>query len=531
MKKVSFIAMAMLVALTFALAGCSSSKGGGTNKASGQKSVLVYGRGADTSSLDPATQTDGETFKVTKNIYDTIVDYKGQTTQVTTGLASGWKISGDGKTYTFTLRKGVKFQDGSDFNADAVVYNFDRWKSGDAGKFAYYASMFGGVGDKSVIDKVVAVDPITVQFVLKHPFAPFLKDLAMSPFAIASPKALKKYGDKYGENVAVGTGPFIFKEWKHKDTITLVKNDNYWKKGYPKLDEVIFKVIPDNTARLNALKDGEIDLMDGVNPSDLSSVQGNNKLQIFHRPPMNVGYLGFNTQMGPFKNTLVRQALSYTVDKDALLKAFYNGDGTTAVNPMPPSIPGYDTSVQPFGVDIQKAKDLLKQAGYPNGFTTDFWAMPNPRPYMPDPQKIAEALAADFQKAGVKVNIKSMEWTTYLDKVQKGEAPMFLLGWTGDNGDADNFLYTLLSTDAIGSNNYARYSNPKVDALLKQAQVETDEAKRIELYKQAQEIIHEDAPWIPLVYSKEALVGSSKIKGFKPHPTGSDKLEQVSMGN
>ncbi|HET6871919.1 MAG TPA: ABC transporter substrate-binding protein, partial [Sporolactobacillaceae bacterium] len=371
MKKVFFVAMAIALALTFALTGCGTSKGGGGSQASGQKSVLVYGRGADTSSLDPATQTDGETFKVTKNIYDTIVDYKGQTTIVTTGLATGWKISDDHKTYTFTLRKGVKFQDGTDFNADAVVYNFDRWKNGDAGKFAYYASMFGGVGDKSVIDKVVAVDANTVQFVLKHPFAPFLKDLAMSPFAIASPAALKKYGDKYGENVAVGTGPFKFKSWKHNDTITLVKNDSYWKKGYPKLDEVIFKVIPDNTARLNALKDGEIDLMDGVNPSDLDTLKGNSSLQIFHRPPMNVGYLGFNTQSGPFKNPLVRQALSYTVDKEALLKSFYNGDGTVAENPMPPSIPGYDTSVKPYGVDIQKAKELLKEAGYPNGFTTE----------------------------------------------------------------------------------------------------------------------------------------------------------------
>lgn len=535
MKRFFWLAVVVIASLTLVLSGCSSSSRGDKSSSGNEKGgnkVLVFGRGADSTSLDPAVVTDGESLGVTKNIYETLVEYKGQTTDVGPGLAESWDISADGKTYTFHLRKGVKFHDGTDFDADAVVYNFDRWKNGnDEAKFAYYVSMFGGFGDKSVIQETKAIDKYTVEFKLKTPFAPFLKDLAMSPFAIASPKAIKKYGDKYGVDAAVGTGPFKLKEWKRKDTITLVKNKDYWQKGKPKLDGLIFKVIPDNTARLNALKNGEIDLMDGVNPSDLKDIKNNKDLQIFYRPPMNIGYLGFNVEKKPFDNPLVRQALNEAVDKQALIDAFFNGTAEPAKNPMPPSIGGYNDAVQPYEFNLDHAKELLKKAGYPNGFKTELWTMPNPRPYMPNPDKIAEAIAHNFKKIGVDAKIQTFEWTTYLEKLAKGEAPMFMIGWTGDNGDADNFIYTLLSSDAIGSNNYSRYSNKQVDSLLKKAQTVTDENQRQELYKQAQEIIHKDAPWIPLFHTKPALVGKSNIKGYQPHPTGSDSFVDVDLAD
>jgi peptide/nickel transport system substrate-binding protein len=537
MKKFLLALIVSVFTLSIALAGCSSSSGGdkgGNGKASNKSGsdVLIFARGADATSLDPAIVTDGESFAVTKNIYDTLVEYKGDTTDIEPALATDWKISDDGKTYTFNLRKGVKFHDGTDFNADAVVFNFNRWKNAtDEAKFAYYPSMFGGFGDKSVIADVKATDDYTVVMTLQHPLAPFLKDLAMSPFAIASPKAVKEAGDKYGLTTAVGTGPYIFKNWKSKDTITLTKNDNYWKKGEPELDGIVFKVIPDNTARLNALKNGEIDLMDGVNPSDLKGLEGNKDLQVFYRPPMNVGYLGMTLTQKPFDNKLVRQAVNYAVDKKSIIDAFFAGAAVPAKNPMPPSIAGYNDDIKPYDFDLNKAKQLLAQAGFPNGFKTTLWAMPNPRPYMPEPSKIAEAIAHNLKEIGIDAEIKTIEWTTYLDKVKKGEFPMYMLGWTGDNGDADNFLYTLLSTDAIGSNNNSFYSNPEVDKLLKQAQTVTDESQRNELYKQAQVLIHEDAPWVPLVHSRPALVGKSSIKGFKPHPTGSDRFVGVSMGN
>ncbi|RLQ92428.1 ABC transporter substrate-binding protein [Falsibacillus albus] len=521
--------------LSSALVGCSSkSSNGNSSKGSDGESAqktLIFGRGGDSVGLDPAAVTDGESFKVTKNIFETLVEFGKQDTQIHEGLATKWDVSDDGLTYTFDLRKGVKFQDGTDFNADAVVFNFERWMNGDADKFPYFASMFGGYkgDDGLVIKEVKALNDNQVQFTLKRPQAPFLKNLAMSPFAIASPDAVKKFGDKFTEN-PVGTGPFKFVEWKHNDKVVIEKNKDYWKKGYPKLDQIVFKSIPENSARLNALMNGEIDLADGINPSDADQIKSNPDLQLYERPSMNVGYLGFTVTRKPFDNPKVRQALNYAIDRQALIDAFYGGKGVPAKNPMPPVISGYDDDIQPYEFNLDKAKELLKEAGYPNGFEMELWAMPVPRPYMPDGKKIAEAIQANFAKIGVKAKIVSYEWATYLEKASKGEADAYLLGWTGDNGDADNFLYALLDKDSIGSNNYSYYSNDKLHDILIKAQSEVDESKRNELYKQAQEIIHEDAPWAPLVHSTPLLAGKANLKDFYPHPTGSDWLDGVYFG-
>ncbi|AST00533.1 ABC transporter substrate-binding protein [Geobacillus thermocatenulatus] len=529
-RKTWFTWLALMLAVMLVLAGCGKSKqtaGGGGDKSSTQD-TLVYGRGGDSVSLDPATVTDGESLKVTKNIFDTLLDYNDNDTSIKPALATEWTISNDGLTYTFKLRQGVKFHDGTEFNADAVVFNFERWANGNADKFPYYGSMFGGYkqDDSHVIKEVKALDKYTVQFVLKRPQAPFLKNLAMTPFAIASPEAVKKYGDKFGEH-PVGTGPFVFKEWKRNERIVLEKNKDYWEKGYPKLNQLIFVSIPDNSARLNALLKGEIDIMEDLNPTDLKQVEGNKEFQIFKRPSMNVAYVGLTATRGPLKNKLVRQALNYAVDKKAIIDAFYAGQAEPAKNPMPPSIPGYNDAIQDYPFDLNKAKELLAKAGYPNGFEIELWAMPVPRPYMPDGQKIAEAIQANFAKIGVKAKIVTYEWATYLDKLAKGEADAFLLGWTGDNGDADNFLYALLDKDSIGSNNYTYFSNDELHDILVEAQTVSDENKRNELYKKAQEIIKEEAPWIPLVHSTPLLAGKANIQGFHPHPTGSDKFTKV----
>ena len=531
MKKRIFAILSVLMALSIALMGCGTEKtGGGKNGEGNSGGTLIYARGGDSVKLDPASITDGESFIVTEQITETLVEYKKDSTEIIPNLAKEWKISDDGLVYTFDLEKGIKFHDGSDFNAEAVVKNFKRWMSGHEKIFPYFASQFGGFeGDEgAVIKEVKALDEFTVEFTLNRPQAPFLKNLAMSPFAISSPTAIEKDVNKYFQH-PVGTGPFKFESWKRNDTITVVKNDKYWKKGLPKLDKVIFKVIEDNSARLNTLIKGDVDLIDGLNPSDVVRVAAEKKLQIFERPSMNVGYLGFNVEKEPFNNKLVRQALNHAVDKEAIIKNFYEGTAEPAKNPMPPSVSGYNDEIQDYEYDLDKAKELLAEAGYADGFKMDLWAMPVPRPYMPNGRKVAEALQADFAKIGVEVNIVSMEWGTYLEKTRDGEAPMFMLGWTGDNGDADNFLYVLLDKDAIGSNNYTRYSNDEVHDLLIKAQTEIDEEKRNQLYNEAQKIIHEDAPWIPLAHSVPQLAGIKEIKGFVPHPTGSQSFVDVSV--
>lgn len=496
------------------------------NSSSSTPQVLVFGRGADSVSLDPGIVTDGESFKVTQNVFETLLNFGEEDTTINPGLAKEWEVSEDGLTYTFQLQEGVKFHDGTDFNAEAVIKNINRWKGGKEEDFYYFNSMFKAEGE-DIIKEVTAEGDYTVVFTLARPQAPFLKNLAMSPFGIGSPTAFEAAGDKFGDN-PVGTGPFKFTDWKRNDSITIEKFEDYWQEGLPKLDKVIFRSIPDNSARLNELMAGNIDLADGINPSDGKTVEGDSTLQLIERPSMNIGYLGLTNTRAPFDNKLVRQAVNYAIDKQAIVDAFFEGRAEVAANPMPPSISGYNDAISPYPYDPEKAKSLLAEAGY-DGKEIELWAMPVPRPYMPDGAKVAEVIQKNLEDVGIPSKIVTFEWATYLEKAKNGEADAFMLGWTGDNGDADNFIYTLLDKDNIGSNNYAYYTNEEVHGLLIQAQSETDENVRNELYKKAQEIIHEDAPWVPLAHSTPLLAAKAGVKDFKPHPTGSDKLDKVSM--
>lgn len=537
-KKILSLAFLMLLLVSTVLYGCNggddgadgdSGETGGEGESTEEK-ILVFGRGGDSVSLDPITVTDGESFKVTKNIFDTLVNFGEQDTEIEGALASDWTAEEDGLTYVLTLEEGVKFHDDTDFNAEAVVANFERWAAGDADSFPYYQSMFGGFGDEEghVIESVEATGDYEVTISLKRPMAPFLKNLAMSPFGIASPTAFEELGESFGDN-PVGTGPFEFVEWKRNDLVRIQKFEDYWVEGEPKLDEVVFRSIPDNSGRLNALLAGEIDLADGINPSDAATIEGDDNLQLFERPSMNVGYLGLTNTREPFDDPLVRRAMNHAIDRQALVDAFFEGRGEVAKNPMPPVISGYNDDIEGYEYDPERAKELLEEAGLGDGFEMELWAMPVPRPYMPDGQKVAEAIQSNLAEVGITANIVSYEWATYLEKAANGEADAFLLGWTGDNGDADNFLYVLLDQDNIGSNNYTYYENQELHDIFIEAQTEVDEDVRNELYMQAQEIIHEDAPWVPLAHSTPLLAGGSNIVDFKAHPTGSDKLASVDM--
>ncbi|MEC1179625.1 ABC transporter substrate-binding protein [Metasolibacillus meyeri] len=529
----------MLLALSIFLVACGADEGNEDNGSSTNKDstdggkegtskpqILVFGRGGDSVSLDPGTVTDGESFKVTQNLFETLLNFGEQDTAIHPGLAKEWSISDDGLTYTFQLQEGVKFHDGTDFNAEAVVKNVNRWKGGTKDDFYYFNSMFKAEG-QDIITDVKAEGDYTVVFTLSRQQAPFLKNLAMSPFGIASPTAFEAAGDKFGDQ-PVGTGPFKFADWKRNDSITIEKFADYWQEGLPKLDKVIFRSIPDNSARLNDLVAGNIDLADGINPSDGKTIEGDAKLQLIERPSMNIGYLGLTSTRKPFDNKLVRQAVNYAIDKQGIVDAFFEGRAQVAKNPMPPSISGYNDDITGYPYDPEKAKALLAEAGY-DGTPIELWAMPVPRPYMPDGAKVAEVIQKNLEDIGMPAKIVTYEWATYLDKAKNGEADAFMLGWTGDNGDADNFIYTLLDEDNIGSNNYSYFQNAEMHKLLIQAQSETDENVRIDLYKQAQEIIHEEAPWVPLAHSTPLLAAKAEVKGFKAHPTGSDKLLNVSI--
>lgn len=522
-KKRILVISLLVIALVAGMAalGQAAPKYGGT---------LIFGRQGDSVSLDPANVTDGESLRVTRQVYDALLDYSEKDTSIRPALATSWENSADGLTWTFKLRKNVKFHDGTPFNAEAVKFNFDRWRDKSnpyhQGEFEYWVGMFGGF--PGVVKSVDVVDEYTVKFVLERPVAPFLANLAMSPFSIASPTAIKKYGEEYG-NHPVGTGPFKFVRWDRGDKIVLEANKDYWD-GKPYLDKVIFRTIPENSARLMELQSGSIDLIDGVNPDDVALAKADKNLQIFLRPSFNIGYLAMNMEKKPFDNVKVRQAVAMAINKAGIVKAFYAGLAEPAKNPMPPSLWGYNNKVKDWPYDPAKAKKLLAEAGFPNGFSTTLWAMPVARPYMPQPQKIGEAIQADLAKIGIKATITSFDWGTYLDKTSNGEHDMALLGWTGDNGDPDNFLYVLLDKDNAvkpNANNISFYRSEQVHKLLIEAQTVADMKKRTALYEKAQEIIHNDVPMVTLVHSTPPLAGRKYVKGFIPHPTQSETLATV----
>lgn len=519
----------------------STQDGGSTTPApqqpAAQEKVLVWGRGGDSVSLDPIQVTDGESLKVTHQIYEGLLDYAPGSTEVVPVLATEWEASPDGLEWTFKLRQGVKFHDGTDFNAEAVKINFDRWRNTSdplhvGGEFPYYSYMFGGFDEASNIQDVIVVDDYTVKFVLKNIQASFLQDIAMVPFAIASPKALQENPERLKDH-PVGTGPFRFVSWTKGDRIVLEANPDYWG-GKPAIDRLIYRSIPDNNARLVALQAGELDVMDGVEPAFLPTIQATGQFDIIERPPMNIGYLAFNTQKPPFDNVLIRRAINHAINKEELNTAFYGGMGIPAVSPLPPSVWGHNPNVPKYEYDPEKAKELLAQAGYgpDNPLKTELWAMPVPRPYMPQPERIGVAIQNYLREVGIEAEIVTYEWGTYLEKTGMGEHTMALLGWTGDNGDPDNFLYVLLDKDNAvtpDAGNIAFYVNDEVHDLLIRARQTTDQAERTRLYEEAQVKIMEDAPWVPLMHTRVPIAVRKGITGYVPNPTGSESLAKVAL--
>lgn len=532
-----------------ALIGAAGCGGGGTIQgggSGGSSNSFVFGRGADSVSLDPVNATDGESFRVTRQCMDTLLEFAPGTFDLIPSLAVAIpKAEDGGRSYTLKLRKGIKFHDGAPFNAAAVKFNFDRWqyennkyhKGGgpQSGDFAYYSSQFGGFNGDSIIENVEALDDYTVRFSLKRPQGPFLKNLTMSPFAIASPKAIKKDVEGFWEH-PVGTGPYKFVSWERNSQVRVEAVKNWWgssltaKQGGsgPHIKNVVIKSIPDNTSRVAALTGGDLSGADGLVPDDVPSVRKAG-LTLEFRPPNTIGYLALNNEKKPFDDRRVRQAMNYAINMPRIVKAVLGDTGEVASNYMPSLLPFFDTNIKPYPHDPNKAKQLLKAAGV-KSLDTELWYMPIPRPYMPDAKSIAQAMQQDLKKVGINAKLVTYEWATYLDKTGRGEHPMCLLGWTGDNGDPDNFLNVLLNSsgatpqDAL---NVAYYKNPQVDKLLEQGQSTVVASERKKAYFKAQEIMHKDAPWVPIAYVKPPVALQNNVKGFDANPTSSEAFNPV----
>ena len=488
------------------------------------ESTLIFGRGGDSITLDPAHIEDGESAKVCDMIYDTLIQYREDTTDLEPALAESWTRSPDGLVWTFHLRQGVQFHDGTPLNADAVVFSLSR----PLVLFRNFHEEF--------ISQIIALDPFTVQIQLKTPYAPFISTLAGTSFSIVSRAAVQTLGEN-----PIGTGPFKFVQWDRDDQIVLSANDTHWA-GKPALNQLIFRSIPDNAMRLAELQAGNLHVMEFPNPDEIPLIQGDPQLALLMQPSLNIGYVAMNMENPPFDNLKVRLAINHAINKAEIIERLYRGLAIPAKNPIPPTLWSYDHSIEDYAYDPELAKQLLAEAGYPDGFETTLWALPVPRPYIPDGMAMAIAIQSDLQNVGINTNIVTYDWATYLEKTANGEHDMAMLGWIADVADPDNFLYTLLSipnAEKPGAYNISFYRNEELQRILEIARMTTDEDireaeslgirgggritdrdVRIALYQQAQAIVHRDAPWVPLAHAQRILVINRDVKNLKLSPLG-----------
>jgi len=511
----------VIMAIMMVSAACATPAPPSQTAASGAQSggTLVIGIGSDPTILDPMSVLNNEASYIESIIFDRIVAYKPGTTEPSpTGLAESWTTSTDGKTITFKLRQGVKFHDDTPFNADAWVKELDR--ALDEKSPNYYANVPGLSSHVPTTFRNVAgyakVDENTVQFTMKQADSTFIPTLGRAATGVESPAAVVKWGKDIVQH-PVGSGPFQFTEWVQNDHVTLTANPTYWG-GKPYLDRIIFRIIPENQVRLLKLKADELQLMDGISPADIPSVRADSKLQVFEQEGLTINGVRFPTTTKPFDDKLVRQALNYAVDKEEMNKTLYQGVATTMVAPMP-SVEWGVATLQPYAYDPAKAKQLLAQAGYPNGFKVVLLSYDNPRGYNPVGSKMAVVVQDYLAKVGVQAEVSTMEFGTYLQTVRSGNwTGLSLGGYSGDNGDPDNFLFNLFSSVTIPVGNSGAYKNTQVDDLTAKAQTEPDIAKRTELYNQAQQLIWDDAPWIWVNSVKQVRAASSKLNGYQLNP-------------
>jgi dipeptide transport system substrate-binding protein len=495
--------------------------------------TLVYCSEGSPEGFNPSLYTAGTTFDASsRQVFNRLVEFDRGTTNIVPALAESWDVSDDGLTYTFNLRRGVQFQSTKDFtpsrnfNADDVIYSFERQRDPEhpyhkvsGGQYEYFQAM----DMPGLIKEVKKVDEYTVQFILNKPEAPFVANMAMDFASVLSAEyadQMMKAGTPEQVDLnPVGTGPFQVVAYQKDAVIRYKAHPGYWQ-GKAPIDDLIFAITPDASVRWQKLQAGECHVMPYPNPADLEAMAAHDEINLMQQEGLNVGYLAFNTQKEPFGDKRVRQALNMAVNKQAIIDVVFQGAGKAAKNPIPPTIWSYNDAVKDYPYDPEKAKALLAEAGVTD-LKTNIWAMPVQRPYNPNAKRMAELIQADWAKVGVEAEIVSFEWGEYLKRSKEGEHETLLLGWTGDNGDPDNFLYVLLGCEAAEAGaNRARWCNEEFNNLLLQAKQTADVAKRTELYEEAQVVFKEEAPWVTIAHSVVFKPIRKEVKDFRIDPFG-----------
>jgi len=525
----------LLFASTLALAVQSSIAHAAPN-------TLVYCSEGSPAGFDTAQYTGGTDNDAAEPLYNRLAEFEKGGTAAIPSLAKSWDISEDGLTYTFHLREGVKFHSSKafvpsrEFNADDVLFTFNRMRDPQHPFRLAYATEFPyfvGMGLHQNIANIEKTDPLTVVFTLNEVDAAFIQNLAMNFASILSAEyaeQLMTRGKPSDINhQPIGTGPFAFQRYQKDSQIRYVAHKGYWNPSEVKLDQLIFSINTDASVRMQKLRKNECQVTLNPRPADLPALKEDPKLKVIEQAGYNLGYVAYNVERAPFDQLQVRQALDMAVDKQAILDTVFQSAGQRAVNAMPPTQWGYDETIKDAPYDPVKAKAMLEAAGVKPGTEITLWAMPVQRPYNPNAKLMAEMLQADWAKVGIKTRIVSYEWGEYLKRVKNGEHDVALMGWTGDNGDPDNWLGTLYSCASVGANNASRWCDQPYDALVTKAKQLTDREARSDLYKQAQQRLKSQVPMTPIAHSTVSQPLSIKVADFHVSPFGRNSFNGVSL--
>ncbi|HLH49938.1 MAG TPA: ABC transporter substrate-binding protein [Roseiarcus sp.] len=504
--------------------------------------TLVYCSEGSPENFTPAINDTGTSFDAARPAYDQLVEFKRGTTEVGPGLAESWDVTDGGKTITFHLRQGVKFNATKDFaptrdfNADDVLFSINRqWKPDhpyhkiSGGKYDYFNDM----DMPNLLESIEKKDDYTIVMKLKEPNITILADLAMDFATIQSAEyadyLMKKGKPEQFDQVPVGTGPFVFVAYQKDAVIRYKANKNYWGEK-PLIDDLVFAITPDPTARYAKLKTGECHFMIAPRPADLPEMQKDPALKVISQPGLNVAYWAFNNLKPPFDKKEVRQAFNMAIDRDAIIRDVYLGAGQKAKNLIPPTMWSYNDKVKDYPYDPEKAKAMLAEAGVKTPLDIDLWYQPVQRPYNPNGKRIAEMMQADLAKIGVNAKLVTYEWGEYRKRLQDGEPMTAQMGWTGDNGDPDNFFFLRGCAAArIGGQNIPKWCNKEYDAMLIKARTLSDQSERAKLYEKMQEIEHEEAPDMKIAHSIVYEAMRAEVTGFKQSPLGRHEFQGVDL--
>ncbi|MEX6502416.1 ABC transporter substrate-binding protein [Pseudomonas zhanjiangensis] len=477
-----------------------------------------------------------------ETVFERLVRFAPGTTEIIPALAERWDISADGLSYSFQLRQGVQFHrtawftPSREFNADDVLWSFQRqldpahpWHPLSVRGFPYAEAM----AMAALIDRIERLDDRSVRFVLKHPEAPFLADLAMGFASIYSAEyAEQLLAQDMAEQLnrlPIGTGPFVFQRYAKDAQVRFHGNPAYWD-GAPAIDKLILAITPDPNVRQQKLKAGDCQIALHPRPVDIPALKAAPDLQVLELDSLLTAYIAINTRHPPLDDVRVRQALNLAFDKAAYLRAQYGeGNASPALAPYPPTLWGHDPQLQDWPHDPERARQLLHEAGHAEGFSLSIWTRPGGGPTNPNPGIGAQMLQADLAAIGIRAEIRVFEWGELIKRAKNGEHDLVFMGWAGDNGDPDNFLTPNLSCAAAESGeNQAGWCDPEFDALIGQARREQDQSRRAALYRRALAIFHEQAPWIALAHPKQFSALRQDVQGFVLSPMGSNNFARVS---